>query len=457
LAYIYEKEKRMALSLESIHQPLTDFFLEQYKTDPGSRIMFRFDKFGSVVDDEDFMFPDHPELGYFPARARETFSELVNDIPIDEGNGVNILLSGDQFDNTYFLRLVNPAIPNVAASGDAATQQAIIQAFGAIKLEAMKAWAAVNLTSTTGAKKPSKLSLATPENWYDKSNNDIWTSHSLQVTATSTTPTTGGSTGLWKMKLSDAAMSELLQLPAAQATVLGDSELNIPARILELHAGQAEAPEQPMTLGGVEPIFQIAAEKQATPFQAARVITPDIRTAATRIDIRQRAEELEDREDMPVRLHDTYLRQYKGLDVNQRIRLRRYIDDKTPTQPVETTSISISFDYCLVKIRRDWYLDTLINDRSWCIPAMRKGELTSSGPAGNVPLLPIGFVAIRNLNIQASWTAEDLAHAAHATGFGPFKVEVDTQKSQLTHPGMQIIGWLLQAMPDLPPNDYPTT
>jgi hypothetical protein len=456
LARIHEEEKHMALSLESIHQPLTDFFLEQYKTDPGSRIMFRFDKFGSVVDDDDFMFPDHPELGYFPARAREMFSELVNDIPIDNGDGVNILLSGDQFDNTYFLRLLNPAIPNIAASGDAATQQAIIQAFGAIKLEAMKAWAAVNLTSTTGAKKPAKLCLATPENWYDKSNNDIWTSHSVQVTATSTTFNTGGSTGLWKLKLSDAAMSEILQLPAAQVAVLGESELNIPARILELQAPQLEPPKQPMTLGGVEPMIQLAAETRATQFDATQVTTPDIRTAATGIAVRRRAEELEAGEDVPVRLHDTYLRQYKGLDVNQRIRVRRYIDDNTPTQPVETTSISISFDYCLVKIDRDWYLDTFVNDRSWCIPTMRKGELTSSGPAGNVPLLPIGFVAIRNLNIQASWTAEDLANAAHATGFGPFKVEVDTQNNKLTHPGLQIIGWVLQKMPDLPPNDYPT-
>jgi hypothetical protein len=57
---------------------------------------------------------------------------------------------------------------------------------------------------------------------------------------------------------------------------------------------------------------------------------------------------------------------------------------------------------------------------------------------------------------NANWY-EDVANASIATDFGPFKVTagIVNNELKLSHPGLQIIGWVLQKMPDLPPNDPP--
>jgi hypothetical protein len=49
--------------------------------------------------------------------------------------------------------------------------------------------------------------------------------------------------------------------------------------------------------------------------------------------------------------------------------------------------------------------------------------LSSAAAPFEVSLLPIGFVAVRKLSIEASWSAGDIAAAKNATGFGPFKVD----------------------------------
>jgi hypothetical protein len=127
---------------------------------------------------------------------------------------------------------------------------------------------------------------------------------------------------------------------------------------------------------------------------------------------------------------------------------------RAPTAPTTTSSISIDFEYCLIRIARPWLLDALLADRSWYIPAMAKGSLTAPDPfGGTLPLLPIGVVVVRNLMIAATWTAADVTNAAMATHFGPFTIDGAIVNNTLTHAGIQAIGWLLQWMPPLPPND----
>lgn len=116
----------MSLSLESLYQPLTDFFLHLFSTVSSSPILFRFDKFGSLISDQDFINPNHPELGYLPALVIEKFSDLVNHIPVDTGDGMNIFLSSDLIDDVYFFRLLSPSIPYIPDGIDDATKQTII-------------------------------------------------------------------------------------------------------------------------------------------------------------------------------------------------------------------------------------------------------------------------------------------------------------------------------------------
>jgi len=426
----------MTLSLEAIHQTLTDFFLNKFRTDAGSQIQFRFDKYGSAVSDSAFIDLDHPEWGYIAGKAQWTFSYLVNRIPVDD-DGVNILLSQGDIDDTYYTRLLSPSIPYLPNGLDDATKQAIIQAFGNIKADALKVWNDV-VAAWQINYKPSS---ATPENWYDTSKNEVWTSHSFQVTDT----TPGPSTQLWKLKLSDVSMQQVLQLPEA----VNNSSLNIPARILELQPNSREMLTQNVTARAAEPFHILAAEAQSDRLVVSPLVEHNIGIAAESV-AKVGATPTES-----VALYDTYLQQHNTLDISKKLLVNQYLGNYAPTQPVQTSSISVSFDYCLINALRLWYKDVFINDTSWCIPTVLKGQLTTSGPAGNLPLIPIGFVAIRNLNIEGNWTAADEANASLATGFGPFQVTWDSVNKKLSYPGLQIIGWVLQKMPDLPPNNPP--
>jgi hypothetical protein len=445
----------MTLSLESIYQPLTDFFSNLFRTDAGSPVLFRFDKFGSVVSDQDFIDPIHPELGYLPALVREKFSDLVNHIPVDLGDGMNIFLSPDLIDDTYFFRLLSPSIPYIPDGIDDATKQAIISAFSLIKADALKIWNNLTLESITGLMLQYKPSVATPQDWYDRTKNDVWTNHSFQINEKSSTSTSSPSTQLWKLKLSDESMRNVLQLPVVVDKSVEQPPINIPDHVLKLRetlipkvtsVGEERTPlavealsNQLVFTPAVSHNISIAAEGN---LRANVRVTPVDNVRVTPVD--------------NVALYDTFLRQNTTLDVSKKLLVNQYIGINTPTQSVTTDNISISFDYCLVKVERQWWKSIFSNATSWCIPTVSKGQVTSSGPAGNLPLMPIGFVAIRNLVIEANWTAEDVTNASSATDFGPFKVNANIVNNKLTHEGLQTFAWVLQKMSDLPPNDVPS-
>ncbi len=422
----------MGLSLDAIYAPLNSFFSDHFETDPGSSVAFRFDKFGSVVSDQDFVDPNHPGLGYLPGLAREKFSDLVNHIPIDSADGLNIVLSQDLIDETYYYRLLTPAAPYVPNSADAQTRDSVVSSFGAIKTAANNLWLSIRAESTGLLGEQYRPSLATPENWYDKSKSELWTTQSFQVSEPSSPPDPDKPPDqLWRLKLNSATMQSLLRVDDAQPA----PAVQVLRRVVDVPADP-----RPMTVMRsmvVRPVVSIAEQ----------LVSPAISVAG------QPASSPAAPSDFA--FHDACLQQYLMLDVGKRLLVSQYVGANAQTQPAQTNSISISFDYCLVRVRRPWYLDAFINDKSWVIPSATKGQLTSSGATGNLPLMPIGFVAIRNLSIEANWTAADTATAADATDFGPFKVSRGIANNKLSHEGLQIIGWLLQKMPDLPPNDSP--
>ncbi|HKP39300.1 MAG TPA: hypothetical protein VJT71_20755 [Pyrinomonadaceae bacterium] len=124
----------------------------------------------------------------------------------------------------------------------------------------------------------------------------------------------------------------------------------------------------------------------------------------------------------------------------------------------DAENVSIIFDCCVVRIRRPWMDTAFINSRDWYIPGKIIGELTTpSSRHINLTLLPTAMIVIKNLNIQAKWTDADRQIAANATAFGPFRITSGIVNECLTHTGMQVIGWLLERMPMLPPNAPPPT
>jgi hypothetical protein len=152
-------------------------------------------------------------------------------------------------------------------------------------------------------------------------------------------------------------------------------------------------------------------------------------------------------------LHDVLRQALPTLTLQEQMSVRQIIATTAPTQPTTTTNISVAFSYCVVNIQRPWFFDAFVNDQSWCLPGIGKGDLTDP-VKGKLPYLPVGFVAVKDLKIQAVWAPADLAAAEQATDFGPFRIDSAVINNTLSHKGIQIIGWLLQKMPTVPPNDF---
>jgi hypothetical protein len=444
----------MPLSIQSIYQPLNDFFISQFNTGVGGPIFFRFDKFGSAISDEDFMLPGHLDAGYSPAFATETLSTLVNRVPLDAGDDLNVVLSSDAIDDTYYFRFLLPALPYVGTGTDESAKQSTIDAFNAVKQAALHSWENIAYESLTGLMLQYKPSAAIPDNWYDKSKKDLWTHHALQISDSSSATTPAPNFPLWKLKLDDASMRSVLQLPQEPT---GGVSPNIAERAVEMSATarvSLAVPPTPVAARVPSPQDTLVARPPAATLTAFRA-GPRIPSAAATVALSTVASG-------PVApiataspvLFDNYLQQRSHLYLTDRLRAAQLIDGSAPTRPAEVSSLNVAFDYCVINVRRPWYGGAFVSDSSWYVPNAAKGTLTASG-ANAMPLMPIGFVAIRNLTIASDWSAVDMDTASMATRFGPFNISSSISNDVLSHEGLQIIGWIVQRMPTAPPNDPP--
>ena len=447
----------MGITLQTIFQPINEFFMSVFGLGAESQVAFRFDKFGSVVSDADFKNPINPELGYSPELAVERFSSLVNRVPIDAGDQANIVLSANAMDDAYFFRLVGPSLPFIAEGVDAATKQAIIEAFSLLKQDAQQKWETIVSASLISPALQFHPSLATPENWYDATDNSIWTSHTIVIEEA---PAPEFDPDLWKLPLNAVLLAPLLKViptppepdPPPDELLIRLRELEtIPEEAVVLDAQAIEARIMPelRTLDADAAVDISAVELQAL---ESEVLARNTATEMTRIDNSVIAEVAPTLTNAVV---VEYENRFQALDIQDRVVINGYVGAKMPTAPVTTNRISITFEYCAVQIRRPWYLDAFVAQPSWFIPNTPKGTITAAGAANNLSWLPIGFVAIRKLDIAADWTADDIDIAAKATDFGPFKITPDLVNGRLTHSGLQVFGWMLQQLPALPPNEPP--
>jgi hypothetical protein len=136
------------------------------------------------------------------------------------------------------------------------------------------------------------------------------------------------------------------------------------------------------------------------------------------------------------------------------------IATQTRPQPVETPKFTMSFDYCLVQLRRPWLSGDLLATPGWYVPGAHRGDYASGGPTnvGPFAVVPTAFIAVKNLVIEAAWSDSDVAARANAAAFGPFSLlGLSTDDKNAMHcPGLQIIAWICSLQPQLPPDMDPS-
>lgn len=140
----------------------------------------------------------------------------------------------------------------------------------------------------------------------------------------------------------------------------------------------------------------------------------------------------------------------------------------------ETSDLKISCKYTRVEIDRPWFNQLLFEVGGWNI-----GEAGGPGSISNgtkvqsgtmMPIVPVAFIAVRNLKIAAKWGKEDkdLITSKLSTkanfGWGPFRVSGSYESSNrdmtnttkfdgttITSDGLQIIGWITSVVHASPP------
>lgn len=439
----------MPLTLDSIYKPINDFFLSRYKSGSDNPVSFRFDKFGSTLSDEDFIDPDNPgDTGL----ATERFSDLVDRLPIEADDGLNVFFSTNLIDDTYYYQVLNVSLPLVKE--DDPYKEQIISAFGKVTAAAKSNFEKSSL-ARRGIPSFFSASYAAPNNWYDRTNKEIWETKTFKAEDASPLPATDKPKfKLWRLKATDAVLQNIL--PVKEAETVKPIELYNRVMLMKTSAKNIKPVEhldRPV-------FFKMAPANAATKVRDHRTDAPvssgspvrDHRLSSTRPITSDHVPA-----SIPIKVtdHRDIQNAISKLDFRKRFVVSQFVKEEAPTQPAAANSITISFDYCKVDIRRPWLLNAFLDNENWFIPGLKKGQLSDSDVPGNLSVMTVGFIAIKNLTIEANWSDTDIANSKKATDFGPFEVNAGIINNKLSHEGIQIIGWLLQKMPPLPPNDAP--
>jgi hypothetical protein len=145
------------------------------------------------------------------------------------------------------------------------------------------------------------------------------------------------------------------------------------------------------------------------------------------------------------------------------IYVARLLDTKahqTAIQPTDS-GFKISFQYCVVSIKRPWFHSELFDMPGWWLPGFAAHSISNGLPTNNPGLLPAittRFLAIRNLFVRAVWSdgdrakAEQAGKAAGVMSFGPFALtgDVHFDGAELRCSTPQIVAWLAAILPACP-------
>jgi hypothetical protein len=384
-------------------------------------------------------------------------------IPIDPQEYGNIWATDNQTGSPEaleaFSNLVDEALPSMSAIYEpGATTLATVYSMilnatvppGAAPVakafdDAAATFAAVVRGSLANAEAQFHPSLPRPRHWCDPSGDALWTTVTIGQDATSPATGAGG-----------AVSPHPAPLPASVRTMLVRQDLPI-WRIAQPPPGTHAA-----DLSAALPAGTVHPSAAAT-MTAARVV-PNV------MALRQSTQLLSGtlRSAAPAPTISPHLATAVRVPVRLPVSVPVHVPTPPPVQehPLGATQLGTSFRYLRVNIERAWLNPLLFRLAGWSLAGVPAGVISSGSSEANTgvfPLLPIGFVAVRDVRISGTWTDGDKATAKAATSggvsaaFGPFtlaaggSVHAGFDGSSLTIPGIQIIAWICAPTPVLPP------
>jgi len=392
---------------------------------------------GAFIAFENIGTPMTPEMfklksgDFDPGLELQQFTLRANMIPVIDGSNISApgLLS---VDGAYALML-EAAQPLAAADAEA---------FGHIKRSAQKTFDnAVSNYSIPGLSGEFHPAVPGPPNWASPSGASAWTSRSFEQSETkivsapqpSSTPSPPRPLPprplpRWGWRVAPAELAPALRNPQAAAAI-------VPPRPVAVPPAMAVA-AHPVVF---RPLVANAIAARAALGTGAGAPPP--RQPAMFIANTLVAKPVIFRSDV-MALHIQELR------------------ERSTPQAVTSKNFKLSFDYCLVEANRDWLSGSFLIARNWYVPHTKAGEIsTGSGTGGGLfEVVPVAAIVAQNLVIDADWSHDDTVTLQSIVNFGPFSLvgrTIDQVKNTLSCKGMQIVAWVFEPMPKLPPNSDP--
>lgn len=344
-------------------------------------------------------------------------------------------------------------------------------------------------------------SFASPSNWYRPDAVNNWTSYTLKIaeksqTSTETKPIVKAAVRSaialdlnqpWTLQVLPDSLTPVLKQPemldriaVQEVAPQLDRSLHQTAPIQfkrddllrsvaagNLESTRAEVIQQPKAIQ-----FERLGQKISAFFPKSSLSKVESRVNPNIISI---AEPIADRQMIPGKAMNIG-RFDRSLLVGRNYYLQHIVNKKileqSRTESIRSSELSVSFDYCWVNIDRRWFYNPYLQTRNWYIPGFQVGELSqppipnsptsdSSNPNPNpkaFPAIPIAVLLVKNLRIQANWQAQEFQSVQNSMALGPFSLvgrSIEQGTGAIVQPGMQVMGWVCQVMPALPPSPAP--
>ena len=465
----------MTTDITNLMQQAYDYFLNLFHQTDGAAsqdTFLTFEPVGTPISPG--MFKLHAaDTTYSQALATEVFSTLVNIVPAI--NADVFQPTGKAVDDFYTMLLSGSQVD--PQSGDSAL-------FDALKRPALEKLDQITLGSLQG---PFQFhpAYAMPRDWYDPTVEANWTAHTFSTgtpdppppagepppAPTSVSPDLTGRPWTWRVLpsesrpvLNDSALLEHIALaqPAPGISARLTERIATPliaalaARTLSIETvpeARATGPEKSVSMNTGMALLsaeQFAPEVAAQSLQISPTIVQAVRLQPLAIALEQ-----SDTVRAVNQVDDTgIIAVHRPWLVREKL---TQIVDTTQREPVESHSLTLSLKYCMVTINRPWLSQAFLTTRDWFLPGFAAGGISDGTRVNNsdpFPALSVACLLVKDLHITADW-AEISGVAQQSAAFGPFSLigqTVEQAASTLTVSGIQIIGWICQIMPLLPPS-----
>jgi hypothetical protein len=451
-------ETTVAIDLQPLVDRFYDYFLDLYHKQSDAEIsgahadaakagepFLAFGGIGAVITPEMFLLGDGSPS---TALVTEQFSGLANLLPNLDGTTITSpgLLSAD---SAYGALLVQ---------AQALTPEDM-PVLGAIKDPAKRTYEEAEETPLIHGGVEYRPALPLPPNWPLPSGEAAWSSYSYkseEKTTVTAPPPRPGPRPIpdWRWRIAPPALRDAVKNIDTVATTVTPRAEPVPTAAMQARIAVLRAPAAMMARPAAPAPARAAAGANFAPATLKR--TSPVLTKAEFVTA-----ESPTRQSPPIVAEVQLQQQFEVVQSKVLLQQLQTVREQSQPQSVTASSMELSFRYCMVTVRRPWVDSAFLTARNWFIPRMRAGEIASGTGLGegSFEVMPTAALCVRDLRITAAWSAEERAVLPAMTKFGPFSLigsTLDAAATSLLCPGIQIIGWVMEPMPRLPPNSDPS-